>query len=358
MAGITYPYGDSSAKMNHILSTSLWNAYKDGVIQDNAFIATPTVDMIKTDCLDKEDGGERIGVSLMYDDNSTVKSVSPLEELDYTIQDGITTAWYEWKQYHGSVVMSDLQRFQNSGKTRIANLFDEKVKQTLLTWSTKLAKDLWDIENLTLATTCLTGNDNKNINSIPLFIQDAPASAYGVGGILQSTYAWWRNQKLDFGATDTLAAFEQQMLTIYNMVIKGRGGAKPASKIISDMYTHMHYVIAMQQRQRYLTSKKTTAGFESVGFYSADYFWDPYVPDMNASLNYDSGSWADGSMFLISPEHLRLKMGKGEDFRPGEFKKLPKQLAYAADFMCTLQLVCGNRSKLGLLADVEDGALT
>ena len=70
------------------------------------------------DAVVKLNGGERIQVPLMYGTNSTVKSYRGYEQLDTTPQDGMTSAFYEWKEVAGTISISRLEQRQNSGEGR------------------------------------------------------------------------------------------------------------------------------------------------------------------------------------------------------------------------------------------------
>ena len=66
-----------------------------------------------------EDGGESIVEHLLYGLNSTVKSYSGSEVLDTTLQEGMTIARFNWKQYAVTVGITGLERRSNSCETSL-----------------------------------------------------------------------------------------------------------------------------------------------------------------------------------------------------------------------------------------------
>src|SRR5256885_13424940 len=85
-----------------LLSTTL-DAYVgsgsmfDNIFKDSVFLAA----LRMNDAVQMQGGGERIRAPLMYDDNNTIKSYSNYDVLDTTPQDGMTTAFFEWRGITG-----------------------------------------------------------------------------------------------------------------------------------------------------------------------------------------------------------------------------------------------------------------
>ncbi len=111
-----------------LLSTTLFNYRKtmvDNIFKSSAFLAA-----LKTyGGIEYQDGGERIAQPLMYEDNKTVKSYQGYETLDTTPQDGMTTAFFPWKEIGGTISISRKEERQNSGEARLLNLLEKKTMQ-------------------------------------------------------------------------------------------------------------------------------------------------------------------------------------------------------------------------------------
>ena len=100
-----------------LLSTTL-DAYVgsgtmfDNIFKDSAFMAALRL----MDGVQSQDGGERIRAPLMYGKNETVKSYENYDVLDTTPQEGVTTAFYEWREIGGTISISRKEERQNSGE--------------------------------------------------------------------------------------------------------------------------------------------------------------------------------------------------------------------------------------------------
>lgn len=356
MAGVTTP---RSAAYDALLSTTLDKYYKSGKMHDAIFNSNPTIAMLRQKGkIQYADGGYQIAVNLMYGQNTTVGTYSGYEVLDVAPQDGMTQAFYPWAQIAGSVSIDGLSEFQNSGVGKIIDLVGEKVEQTTMTLSEKLNEQMLDIEDVTIATG-VTGNGGKNFIGIPLFCHIDPTTSHVIGGITCDTdapvNAWWGNQYLTFGATDTVVAFRQQMRRIYNLSSKGTGGAPDV--MLFDMYSFEHYMQAVDDKQRYVYKEdRVSQDFGSLYYLNARCFWDAHMPDMSAAANHD-GSFADGTIFALNTKFLKFMVGKGKDFKWTKFQKPEDQDARVANCFLYGQLVCSNRRKQGVLFDIEDGTL-
>lgn len=336
--------------MDALLSLTADNYYKAGLVHDAVFKSNPTFAALhKKGVKTETTGGGKIQVNLMYGKNDTVKSYSRYEQLDTAPQDGIEPAFYPWSQYSGSVAIDGLSEFQNSGAPAIQKLLREKMTQLTMSFSEKMNADLWDRENLTIAT-ALTGNGNKNIMSIPLYVQAVVATASTVGGIDQNTNAWWKNQMTDSDDTGSYALLLQELRTMYSKCSKGAGG--PPDMVIADLTTYNIYEAAMDTKIRYTADEDASLGFENVKIKGAKMFWDEHVPDPKVGVNWDSGSVANGAAYFLNTKFLDLVVGKGKDFAPLGFQQPVDQDARVGLWTFYGQLVCSNRRKQGVLHDI------
>ena len=357
MAGITYPYGDTSAgttKMDALLSTTLMNYHKKGKMQDAIFSSNPTFYFLK-DKVRKESGGYKIATNLMYGQNTTVGSYSRYEVLDISPQDGMTQAYYPWAQYSGAISIDGLSEFQNSGVGKLLSLLGEKVEQTTMTFAEKMNNHLWDVENVTIDTTSSSANGGKNIISIPMIVPLDPTSDCELGGINGATYTWWASNVLDYGATHSAVVFKYNMSNMYNTCTKGTGGQPDV--VIMDQASWENYESALDPQIRYTDQKVASAGFYNLRYKNALVMWDEHMCDIAATANYD-GSFTDGSIFFLNTKFLKLVVGKGKDFAPTKFQQPEDQDARTAKYLFYGQLVCSNRRKHGVIQDVTDTAFT
>lgn len=337
--------------MEALLSLTADHYYKSGLVHDGIFKGNQTwAELTKKGIKKNVGGGGQIQVNLMYGQNETVDSYSRYGLLDTAPQDGIEPAFYPWAQYAGTVAIDGLSKSQNSSKEKIQDLMKEKTQQLIMSFSERMNYDLWDRGNLTLAAPILTGNGNKNIISLPAYIQKDPTQAYSIGGITQSTNTWWKNKTLDGTDTASYAAFLADMQTMYTDVSKGTGGTP--THIISGPLTYNGYERAMDTKTRYSMDDTASFGFENIRYKGAKYFWDEHVPDMDTPYNSDHGSFTEvgkGSMFFLNDKFLELVTLDGKDFAPLGFVRPPNQDASVGSWIFYGQLVCSNRRKQGLI---------
>lgn len=172
--------------------TRTWNAIATSTLQadqgdavDNIIKSVPLLNYFKqTKAIKLEDGGERIKANLMYGKNDTVKSADPYDTLETAPQEGITAAFYTWKEVKGTLVISRKEKRQNSTKKQAFNLLTAKKEQLLLSF-------IEDVDVMLHGDG--TGNGGKDIDGL-LSAVPADPTAGTFGSIDRSAESWWRNQ--------------------------------------------------------------------------------------------------------------------------------------------------------------------
>ena len=76
-------------------------------------------------------GGDRYRVSLMYE-LGAADSYSSFGQIDVTPSDGITSAFFDWRQAAAAVSISGLEEFKNRGSERVFDLLKERTIQSVL----------------------------------------------------------------------------------------------------------------------------------------------------------------------------------------------------------------------------------
>src|SRR5574343_661327 len=141
-------------------------------------------------------GGERIRVPLMYGKNTTVGSYTGYDVLDTTPQDGITTAFFDWRQIAGSVSISGLEELKNRGENAIKTLLETKVMQLEMSMRDELDQQLIGKTISSGAFVAGTGptasQSGTDLDPLALMIPKDPTASVSIGNINQATYSWWR----------------------------------------------------------------------------------------------------------------------------------------------------------------------
>jgi len=128
-------------------------------------------------------GGERIKVPVMYEGSGNFKRYSGLEVLDVTAFEGITNAFFDWKQASTAVVISGLEKRSNAGENQIRNLWKDKMMQAESTLADSLASDAYSDGTL---------SGSKQITGLAAMVATTTTSGT-YAGINFGTNTAWRN---------------------------------------------------------------------------------------------------------------------------------------------------------------------
>lgn len=342
-----------------LLSTTLFNyrsTMADNIFKDSAFLAA----LREFGGVEEQTGGERIAMPLMYGTNKTVKSYSGYETLDTTPQDGMTTAFYDWREIAGTISISRKEERQNTGESRLLNLLQQKIRQAEMSMREELNAQL--LQGTVSGTEFVPGNDAKDLNPLGYFLRKDntadPASGGNVGNIAASN-SWWRHQTavLDSGSTDTGNAFALSVSTyaglkvalrrMYNHCSKGSGGSP--NLIVADQNTFETYENALDTNIRFASTKMGDLGFDSVKLRGAEMIWDEVIPDV------DNGTVAitDGTAFFLNTEFYKLIIDSETDIVTTPFVEPENQTARTAKVLFMGNAGVNNLRKLGVVYAVS-----
>ncbi len=285
----------------------------------------------------EDSGGTSIVEPLLYGSNSTVKSYNKYEAFDLTPQEGIDAAEFSWKQIGGTVSISGLEEFQNQGKARMINLLEAKLTQLDISFRETInAQILGDG----------TANSGKDITGLAAAVEDGAAwSTYG--GIDSNAFTWWRNYFLDFDGTYTLFSTANG-LSVDGMVAMRnafttvlRKQEVPGLLLTTRAIYNEYEGYGEGDKLRVMMSDKALLdmGFENIKFKNTVIAYDNDVPT--------------GHMWLLNPQYLKFVIGKGRNFKVGEFEEGRDQDAKSSKIILYAQLTCSNRARQGLIVDFD-----
>lgn len=334
----------------------------DNIFKDSAFLAF----LRMSDAITKQNGGERIRAPLMYGKNSTVKSYSGAETLDTTLQDGITTAFYEWKEIGGTIGMTRKERRQNSGEAQMLELLESKVKQAEMSMREEVNKQL--IQGTVSSATFIPGNDAKDLNPLGWFFRKAnatdPTSGGNVGNIAGATYDWWRHQTATTASAtkDTGNAFALNVTTwngmrqacrrMYNFCARGTGGGP--NVCLADQLSYEIYEAALDDKTRYMQTRMADLGFDSVRLKGAEMIWDEQVPDINnGDVDLTDDSNTDGTIFFLNTNFYKLIIDSETDMVTTPFVEPENQTVMTSKILFMGNAVVSNMRKHGVLYGID-----
>jgi hypothetical protein len=348
-----------------LLSTTL-DAYVgsgsmfDAIFRDSSWLAA----LRNTNAIQKQDGGERIRVPLMYGENSTVKSYSSFDTLDTTPQDGMTTGFYEWREIGGTISISRKEERQNSGEAQKIGLLQSKLKQAEMTVRETLNRQL--LQGTVSGTTFVPGNNAKDLNPLGYFFRKdntANPSTGGNVGNLAASNAWWRHVTATAasGSTDTGNSFAVNVSTykglsaamkrLYNFCSRGTGGSPNLG--LADQVTFETYENALDDKVRYTDTKMADQGFDNIKLRGSTILWDEIVPDLSGGNIITAGALPLGTLFLLNTNFYTLIIDSETDVVTTPFVEPENQTAKTAKILFMGNAAVSNMRKHGVLYGIS-----
>lgn len=310
----------ATINIGEIVTTTLRNRrgmLADNILNHNALFAR----LNKKGNVNPADGGREIVEELEYAENGTAGWYSGYEVLDTTPQEVFDAATFDWKQLAGTVSISGLEEIKNSGKERIINLLEKRIKN--------LEKTL--MNNAATAVYADGTTDPKSLGGLQLLIQDDPTSSSSVGGINQSTYSFWQNQYSAAAATSSGNVLSR-MNSMWLSTIRG---TDKTDFIAADSNFYTYFEGALQQYQRFQDASMAEAGFESLKYKTADVFYD----DQCISKR----------MYFVNTDYIFLRPHSQRQFVPLDDRNSINQDAKVIPVVWAGNMTCSNRSLQGVI---------
>lgn len=298
-------------------------------------------------------GGDRYRVSLMYE-LAPADSYSSFGQIDVTPADGITSAFFDWRQAAAAVSISGLEEFKNRGSERIFDLLKERTTQSVLGLEDFFGKGLLrgqgavDNTSITTARTSPV-NGSTFIDPLPLLVEYSPSST--VGGISPSTETWWANQSAD-DSSSTYAGFFRALRNMYNDCSKGGGAAKGMPDFhVTDQDTYELYEAALASLHQNQSYVNADIPFQNVQFKGKPVVWDEFVPDVKNDDLTPAGSDA-GTWYMLNSNYMGVAFDRQHNFSVGDFVNPENQDAKTALILWYGVHWISNRRKVGVLAGI------
>ena len=341
-----------------LLSTTLDAFMSGGQMFDNIFKDSAFMALLRlSDAVETQDGGERIRAPLMYGRNSTIKSYSGADTLDTTLQDGITTAFFEWKEIGGTIGITRKEERQNSGEAAKIALLTAKVRQAEMSMREELNHQV--VQGTLSGTTFVPGNDAKDLNPLGWFLRKLNATNPTVGGdvgnISSADRDWWRHVTSAFnGDNDTGNSFSNNVSTykgfvvnlrrLYNYCQRGSGG--PPNIALFDQISYETYENALDEKVRYSNTKLADMGFDNIKLRGATCIWDEKVAGI------DEGDITDplttGTVFMLNTNFYKLIVDSETDIVSTPFVEPENQTVKTAKILFMGNVAVSNLRKHGV----------
>ena len=270
-----------------------------GILSDNVFDVFPFLSWLNgklgialrgSTIKRMEEDGNRITEQLLLGKNTAAGSYAGAEQLDTTLQDGISQASYNWKQYSVPVGIEGLQQRTNRSEARIINLLEAKLKQA--------EESLRDVMNAD-AFSDGTGNSGKVMTGLQALV----SATSTVGGVNPTSNPRWASTVTTGGSFTSQGLSD--MRTTYNTV--SFGNDRP-DFIISTQAIFEFYEDNLQPQERYTNTKVANSGFDNLTFKSIPMVFDRDCPS--------------GNMYMLNSSAMSLVVHPDADFMNSGFQSL------------------------------------
>lgn len=331
-----------------ILGTSLFNYRRtlaDNISKSNPFFYK----MQENGMYKSEDGGVAIQIPIIYQ-LGTADTYSGYDVLNVDPTDGITNAFYDWRQMSVPISISRLEERQNASGHRMANLLEAKIMQAEIGIKEFFAKQVLQGNALISSANNIydpylsTANGSYGVEPLGKLIAKDPTSALTVGNIAQNSHSWWRNQVKEAVITSSSSpiAFLMEADTVYNNCAKGPGG--PPDLILTDQNTYQLWRSAYYDKYRHTAPSDNNYPFENFKFNRATVTWDEFMPDWYSN----STTITYGTALFLNTKFIKIIYDKETNFVNTPFQKPTNQDAKVAHIMWMGNLAVDNRRKLGV----------
>lgn len=307
----------ASPNLSEIVTTTIRNRSKklaDNVTNNNALLMRLT----QKGNSKPFSGGRNIVQELEYAENSTYKRYSGYEVLDISPSDVMTAAEFEIKQAAVAVTISGLEELQNSGKERMIDLLESRIKNAERTMYNNMSTDVYSDG---------TASGGKQIGGLQLLVSDAPTSGT-VGGIDRATYSFWQNQLYDFSVETVTPSATTIQAAMNELYLRCSRGTDRPDLIVADNTYFSYYWSSLQVNQRFTNDKLAAAGFDNLRF-------------MNADVVFDGGQGGDAPtehMYYLNTDYLFCRPHRKRNMVPLD----PDRFSTNQDAMVKLIAWAGN----------------
>lgn len=237
-------------------------------------------------------GGNVIMQELSFQENANAGWYSGYDLLPVAAQDVISAAQYDIKQAACPVTISGLDQLQNSGRERMIDLMEARLEVAEASMKNLIAEGLYSDG---------TASAGKQIDGLQK--QVAKTVTGTVGGISQSTWAFWKNGTFDaknMGVDSTNGTSASNIQARFNKVwaSRVRGSDRPDLILVDNDYWGA-YVASLQAIQRFTSSESAQLGFTSLKFMDADVVLDGGIGGFNPG-----GAGSGGVAYFLNTNYL------------------------------------------------------
>ena len=275
-------------------------------------------------------GGDFISGPIEYQLNTSVSSYSDTDVISTTRFDPFDRYEYQWKEYAGSVVVSDLEMDRNSGDGQVFAILPAKLENLKNSLRSTMNTDMFASG---------TGNSSKAMNGLGNLISSTPTTGT-VGAISRDNYTFWRNQQTS--GAQTTSAFDNlraAMRSIYNLCSNGVGDQHPTFAVTTRTVFEGFEGLLLAN-ERFVDKKSGEAAFKN-----------EVLTFKGAKLSYDVAC-TSGALYFLNPAFIKLV------YKTGSWMKMlpsvrPANQTLEVNLIRTMcQLIATNPRRLGVVTSI------
>ncbi len=317
----------ASPNLTELVTTTLRNRSKD--LADSVSKSNALLDRLNSKGNVKPaDGGRTIVQELEYAENSTFKYYSGYETLNISPSDVLSAAEYNWKQAACVVSASGLEtEVQNSGKERVINLLEARIKNAEKTMANNLSTGVYSDG---------TGTSGKQVTGLQSQVADNPTSGT-VGSINRATYSFWRNQYYDFSGESVTASkttIQAAMQTLWLNCVRGND---VPDLIVGGTTYFQYFWESLTDIQRITTPGEGHAGYAALKFHNSDVIYDG-----------DSGIAAT-RMYFLNTDYIFLRPHPNRNMVPLSTRESVNQDAIVVPLVWAGNMTMSNADVQGVI---------
>jgi hypothetical protein len=237
--------------------------YRGGEFRDNVTAQNAILTQLKeSGRIEEVSGGSVILEELSFQSNGNAMYYSGQDSLAVAAQDVLSAAQYQWKQAACAVIVTGLEKIQNSGEQQIIDLVTARVNVAKASMANLIAQGLYSDGTL---------YGGKSITGLGSAIVAAPASGV-YGSIDPAAWAFWRNQTGGPGGGGTTAGnIQGYWNTLYAKCSRGKD---VPDLILADNNIYSAFEASLQPLQRFSETKLGQLGFQGYRYKGADVILD------------------------------------------------------------------------------------
>lgn len=272
------------------------------------------------------DGGESLVEELEYAENETFKYYSGYEVLDVTPSEVFSAAEYDWKQAAVVVSASGLEMRKNSGRERMINLLDRRIRNAEKTMMNNISTGIYSDG---------TGSSGKQVGGLAAYVAEDPSTGI-VGGINRANFSFWQNQTSGDVTIDA-STIQGEMNDLWLECV--RGSDRP-DLIVASTKNFAFFWDSLQDIQRITGVERGESGFQSLAFNG---------PGGSAPVFHDDAVADDDRLYMLNTDFLFWRPHRSANMTVLERRQSFNQDAIAVPVIFMGNLTMSNASLQGIL---------